>query len=144
MAFTQFVRKFKKKSPLDCDIKVMQAHVVNSAAETNLIVPIPWENVRLVKWVGVVAEAIDATGGSEIDLELNAAAGTEMMTMTVAKSAAVGTVYEGTVSNQPALERLSASDSTRDAMNIEVDGSAAAAGSLNMIFYFEPEHDKVS
>ena len=141
--FTVFSRQCSKTSPLDSDVKVLHAYVRNIVtAEVNILVPIPWENVRLVKAVACVAEAIAATA-LEIDLELNIAGGTEMMTITVAKSSAVGEVLEATVTTQSACERLSASEGTRDAINIEKNDSAGTAGAVNLYMIFEPELDSV-
>ena len=137
--FTAFSRQFDKTSPLDSDVKVLHAYVRNIVtAEVNMLVPIPWENQRLVKAVACVAEAIAATA-LEIDLELNIAGGTEMMSITIAKSSAVGQVLEGTVSNQSACERLGGKEGVRDAINIEKNDSAGSSGAVNLYMIFEPD-----
>jgi hypothetical protein len=142
--FTVFSRAFMKSDVHDSDVKMISAHIRNIVSgEVNTLVPIPWENVRLVKAVASITEAVDAVADWEIDLELNAAAGTEMMTITIAASAAVGAVYEATVTTESACQNLSAAIAARDAINIESDGSATPTGAANLYFYFEPELDTV-
>jgi len=141
---TVFSRAFMKSDVHDSDVKMITAHIrniVSGAVDT--LVPIPWENVRLVKIVGAVTEVIDNVGDWELDFELNAASGTEMMTMTVTKNSAVGTVWEATVSTESACQNLSAAIAARDAINIESDGAATPTGAMNLYFYFEPELDTV-
>jgi len=138
--FTTFSRHHKKTSPLDCDVKVIHAHLRRVVStEDNTMVPIPWEGVRLVRSVAIVTEAVNAVAW-EIDLELNAAGGTEMMTMSVAKSSAVGAIFEASVTTQSACERLSAKEGTRDAINIESNAAAGTpTGAVNIYMMFEPE-----
>jgi len=144
--FTVFSRQYMKSTPLDCDVKCLTAHIRNiTSAEVNIPVPIPWENVRLVKAIAVVTEVIDDVGAWAIDFELNAAGGTEMMSLDIAKSAAVGTIYEATTTTESACQNLSAANASRDAVVIEADSAAAASylGAANIYLYFEPELDTV-
>ena len=126
-----------KRCPLPVDPAVISVHVPNSAAETNLLVPVPWDNCTLIHAETNVAEEIDATDAMEIDLELNAAGGTEMMSITVAASSAVGTIDTATVTSKSACQGLSRSDTSKDYICVEVDGSAAAAGSVNLFMFFQ-------
>jgi len=143
--FTVFSRHHDKTDPLDCDIKVAWAYIRNVvSAEVNAPVPIPWEDVRLVKAIAVVSEVVDNVGNWEIDLELNAAGGTEMMSISITKNSAVGAIFESTVTTQSACERLSSRHPTRDAIVIESDGSATPTGAVNMWFIFEPDSDNVA
>lgn len=131
MAYT---RKTSKRCPLPVEPVVLSCHLVNTVAETNVPISIPWEDVELVYAYTVCTEAIDATGAMEIDLELNAAGGTELATITVAGSSAVGDIDEATISTR---SRLSYNDTSYDAVVAEVDGSAAADGSVMLFMYFE-------
>jgi len=81
--------------------------------------------------------AIDGSGAMEIDLELDAADGTAMATVSVTASDAVGTVTELTISDEAACSNLSRADTSRDAINFEIDGSSGAAGEVDVILYFE-------
>jgi hypothetical protein len=81
--------------------------------------------------------AIDNTGASKIDIELNAAAGGDMMTIALAQNGAVGTVTEATVVTAANCENLSRDNADRDAVNIEIDGSSSAAGGVMLYMYFE-------
>lgn len=126
--------------PIPCEPGVLSVHLTNTAAETNVLVYVPWKNCKLAYAYTVVLVAIDATAAMEIDLELNAAAGTEMMSISVAKSSAVGDIDEATVSSAAACTGLDRDSSARDAINIEVDGSSGAAGSVMLFMYFEPAY----
>jgi hypothetical protein len=75
----------------------------------------------------------------EIDLELNAASGTEMMSITVAASAAVGDIDEATVSTPSACANLSRENADRDVVNIEVDGSTTGTGGVMLHMFFESD-----
>jgi len=142
--FTVFSRQYMKSTPLDCDVKMLTAHVRNIvSAEVNIPVPVPWENVRLVKAVAVVTEVVDGVANWEIDLELNAAGGTEMMTITITKSSAVGAIFEATTTTESACQGLTSKFATLDAIVIESDGSATPTGAANIFLYFEPELDTV-
>ena len=123
--------------PIPAEPAVLSCYVPNTAAETNILLYVPWKQCKLSHAYTVVVAAIDATDAMEIDLELNAAGGTEMMTLTVAASSAVGTIDEATVSSQAACENLSSDTAARDAVNVEVDGSAAADGAVMLYLYFE-------
>lgn len=125
------------RCPLPVDPSVISLYVPNSAAETNILVPIPWDNCDLIHAETNVVAAVDSSGAMEIDLELNAAGGTEMMTITVAASSAVGTIDTGTVSSASACKGLSRSDSSKDYICVEVDGSASAAGGVMLYLYFQ-------
>ena len=128
-----YVRQMLPTRPGPGDPGVLWVYLQNSAAETNCTVKVPWDNVELVYGYTYVATAIDATANCEIDLELNAAGGTELGTATIAKSAAVGTVGDITIdtSNKTPL-------GNGNAINVEVDGSASAAGAVMVYLYFEP------
>jgi len=142
--FTVFSRAFMKSDVHDSDIKMITAHIRNIvSAEVNTLVPIPWENVRLVKAVACITEVVDNIGDWEIDLELNAAGGTEMMTISITKNSAVGALFEATISTPAACKNLSAALAARDAICIESDGAATPTGAANIFFYFEPELDTV-
>ena len=131
-----YTAKKKNSMPIPVEPAVLPVIVQNSAAESNVLVPIPWKYCELVHAVAIVTTAIDATGGMSIKLELNAAGGTEMMTIVVPASSAAGTNVEGTISNAAACRNLDRDCASRDAVNIEVDGSANAAGEVQILMYF--------
>jgi hypothetical protein len=74
----------QNKMPLPVEPAVLSCHLVNSTAATDVPVYVPWKRCKLVYAYTVVTEAIDATGAMEIDLELNAAGGTEFASISVA------------------------------------------------------------
>ena len=116
------------------DPMVVCAYVQNSAAETNVKIPVPWNDVKCTYIYSVVETAIDGTGNMEVDFEFNAAGGTEFATLTVAASAAVGTVTEGTITNSTTAALFT----EKSFINVEIDGSSTGTGALNLYFYFEP------
>ena len=73
----------------------------------------------------------------EIDLELNAAGGTEIMTITVAQNAAIGDVDEASYTTESASENLDRTDTAKDAINIEIAGSASTTWQGMLYMYFE-------
>ena len=133
MAFTRY-NSMVPASPLPNDPGVLWAHITNSASETNIPVYVPWDNCQLVHAYTTVTTAIDSTADMEIDLELTEAGGTEIMTISVPKSSAVGTVTEATFTSRAAGRHLK----NGSIIMVEVDGSAAAAGAANIYLYFEP------
>ena len=111
--------------------------LARAAGDLNVPVKVPWKNCKLV-YAYVVTTTVVATADFEVDLELDAASGTEMMSITVANSgSAVGTVTEATLSNQEACEWLDRDNADRDTINIEAEASAGA-GVLDLYMYFEP------
>ena len=123
--------------PIPVQPAVLSVYVPNTAAETNISVYIPWRNCRLAYAYAVNVTAIDNTGTSKIDIELNAAAGGDMMTIALAQNGPVGTVTEATVVTQANCENLSREDTGRDAVNIEIDGSSTGTGAVMLYMYFE-------
>ena len=118
-----------------CNNPGLVSHLCNnSAAETNMALKVPWDNVNLVYGYTAVTTAIDATGSTTIDLELTKAGGTAIATQTIAKSAAVGTITEFTF-NEPLVAKGLDRKST---INVEIDGSATGSGQFMLYLYFEP------
>lgn len=110
----------------------------NSAAETNVLVDIPWKNCRLAHAMAVVTTAIDGAGSMVVDIELNAAGGGDIMSLSATASAAVGTQYNATFDDATKGDSLDRDDSARDKINIEIDGSTTGTGQLMLYMYFEP------
>jgi len=117
---------------------VISCYVPNSASETNILVPVPWTNCRLAHAETNVVTALDTVAAMEIDLELNAAGGTEMMSITVAASSSVGDIDTATVTNEAACKNLSYDNANRDYIAVEVDGSTTGTGAVMLFMYFEP------
>jgi hypothetical protein len=109
-------------------------HYVKNSNQSDVSIRVPWDDVKLVYIYSIVETAIDGNGDCVLTFEFNAAAGTEIATMTVATSAAVGDIDEATFSdrlNQPVFWNGSA-------VNIDINGDSSPAGALNIYFYFEP------
>ncbi len=113
-------------------------HVNNSAGSTNYLLDIPWKGCKLVAAYTVVTTLIDTVAAMEIDIELNAASGTEMMSIQVAAASAVGTQDYASVSSAAACNKLDRDDADRDKVNIEVDGSTTGTGAATVHMFFEP------
>ena len=132
--------------PIPAEPMVLHCYL-NNADNTNTLVYIPWKSCKLVHAYTTILKAIDAGSGTVLTLELNAAAGSAMMTITVAASAAVGDIDEGTkpatISNDTwhaNRGQLDRGNSNRDAINIDVNGDASPGGALWLTMYFEPDY----
>lgn len=134
-----FDATLSKKCPLPVDPSVISVYVPNSASEINILVPVPWERCQLIHAETNVVTVIDGDGAMEIDLELNAAGGTEMMSIQVAASSAVGTIDTATVSSATACKGLDRTNSSTDYINIEVDGSATGTGAVMLYLFFQSD-----
>jgi len=124
--------------PIPVEPGVVSVYVPNSAAETNIPVYVPWRNCKLSYAYTVCVTGIDTAGAMAIDLELDAASGTEIMTISVAASSSVGDIDEATFTSQAAGKNLSYDNTSRDAVNVEVDGSTTGTGAVMLYMYFEP------
>jgi hypothetical protein len=102
-----------------------------------VIIPVPWRNCRLVYGYTVVAKAIDGTGDMVCLIQLDAANGTQMASVTIPASSAVGAVTEFTITTESVCSNLGRDDTGRDAISIDVDGSTTGTGSANFYFYLE-------
>ena len=130
----------RETMPIPVEPAVLSCYAANSSSETNTVVYVPWKNCKLAHAYSVVVSACSATSAvTNIDLELNAADGTEMMSIEVAAGTqAVGTIDEASITSQSACENLSSDNASRDAVNIEVDGPTDAGGAFMVYMYFEP------
>ncbi len=127
--------------PVPADPGLIWTRVVCTSTEANTAVKVPWNNVRLSYAYCIyiptdtAATILDA-GDWEIDLELDEAGGTELMTITVASGAAAGTVYEATYVDEHACGGLS----DQSTINIESDGAdTVTVGAVNLYLYFEQD-----
>jgi len=124
--------------PIPADPAVLCVNVVTGTATVDVPVYVPWENCRLAYAYGILTGAALTTAQScDVDLELNAAGGTEQMSMNFAAGSAIGTVAEASVSDAAACKNLDRDDADRDAVNIEA--VSGAANEVMVFMYFEPE-----
>lgn len=131
MAYT---RKREPGCPLPVEPQVLAVSLINSAAAADYPIYVPWKNVELTYAYSVVTSAIDNTGSVSVKFELNAASGTSLGTMTVAQNASAGTLADWTAGT---ASHLSSDNTSIDAVNIEVDGSATGTGEFTIFMYFE-------
>jgi hypothetical protein len=127
-----YTRRSDPKRPGPGDPGVIWHVINNSAAETNIPIQVPWDDVELVYAYTAVQTIIDNTAAVEIDLELNAAGGTELASLSIAKNSGVGTITEFTMN--PETRTVLARNSS---IVVEVDGSSTGTGRLNLFLYFE-------
>ena len=122
--------------------------MLHNADNENVPVYVPWKSCKLVHAYTTILTAIDAGTGTVLTLELDAAAGSAMYTITVAASAAVGDIDEGTKpttisyatwdANRGQLDR---SNTSRDAINIDINGDGTGdAGTMWLTMYFEHDY----
>lgn len=112
--------------------------VTRTTAELNVSVYVPWKNCKLA-YAYAVTTTVVGTANFEIDLELNAASGTEIMSITLpTASSAVGDIAEATFSNASAGYNLDRDNADRDAINIEIGAHESGAAAAMVFMYFEP------
>jgi hypothetical protein len=112
--------------------------VAPNNATGDIPVYVPWDSCKLVYAYTVTTVAEGNQGAVEIDLELDAASGSEIMSITVAQNAAIGDLDEATTyTTEAASENLGRKDTSRDAVNIEITGAASTAWQGMLYMYFE-------
>jgi len=123
--------------PVPTEPGVLMLNVARTTAELNYPIYIPWKNCRLV-YAYAITTVVVGTADMEIDIELDAAGGTEIMTITVATaSSAIGDITEATFTDESAGQSLDRDDSARDAVVLEVGLDATGAGAATVVMYFE-------
>ena len=130
MAYTP---KRGNSMPVPVEPAVIPVYV--KAADTEILISIPWTNCQLVHMEGCFKTA-EATDVGTIDAELNAAGGTVMMSLAVSATQTAGSVAEATVSDAAAMKRLDRSSDDRGAINLAMAGSAADYDCI-IYMYFE-------
>lgn len=124
--------------PIPTEPGILSVHLEVATATKDVAVYVPWKTCRLSYAYSVLTGSSTTTGQTvDVDLELNAAGGTEMMSINHAAGSAVGSVAEGSVTTKAACKNLDRANADRDAINIEHVGSIATTVMLYM--YFEPE-----
>lgn len=124
--------------PIPVEPAVLSIHLAALSTSTlDIPVYVPWDSCRLVHAYTVTTVAEGNVNAIEIDLELNAASGTEIMTITVAQNAAVGDLDEATVTTAAAQLNLGRQDTSRDAINIELASAGASSWEGMLFMYFE-------
>ena len=137
MAYT---RLKEPNCPIPADPGVICTYVPLTQAESNVPVKVPWNSCQFVyaysTYVSDETSGILDKGDCEIDFELDAADGTELMSITVASGSAVGTIDEATVSDALACTGLN----NQSTIMIEVDAALTSTlGGFNIYMYFEPD-----
>lgn len=112
-----------------------------AAAETNISVPVPAKNCRLIH-VEAITTTVVVTGNFVIDLELDTAGGSAIGTITaLAASSAIGDIATLTWANmtQANAKNLSYDNASRDRINLELNGTADAAA-VQLFLFFEADY----
>jgi hypothetical protein len=107
---------------------------VASSTPVDIELKVPWDNVKLVYGYSIITVVNSSHATFNVDIELTTAGGTAMATMAPAKSDAVGTVTELTISDPAACGDLN-DDSI---LNLEVTGTSSSTGQMMLYLYFEP------
>ena len=125
---------YARKSGADCPVGgdpwIKTIKVPLTTDETNIPVYVDYNNANLVHVRATVAAVTDGLV-NEIDIEVGAAGGTEVATMTILSSSAVGAVFDATLSNEPARLGLSYTQT----LMIEQSG-ASSVGTVSLDFIF--------
>lgn len=133
-----YTANINNSMPIPTEPGVLSCYVANSAGTSDVLVYVPWKNCRLAYAYSVVVAKVDTAAGLDIDLELNAAGGGDIMSIAHSASDAIGTVAEATFDDSTLGMGLDRDDSTKDAVNIEMTGTNAT-GAVMVYMYFEPE-----
>jgi len=131
MAYT---RRNKPGCPLPVEPAVICTQILNVATATDYPIYVPWNDCELVYAYALTTVASDNNSDVALKFELNAASGTSLGTMTITKNSSVGTVTDWTAGTRV---RLSADNTSLDAVNIEIDGDASPSGEFMIYMYFE-------
>jgi len=121
--------------PIPIEPAVLSVYL--TAATTELLIPIPWKNCKLVHVVACFDVTASAATGS-IDFELNAEGGGDMFTIAVGSEQGAGTQVEGTVVTASNCTDLDRDDTARDNTNIEVSGDVTTYTCM-VYLYFEAQ-----
>jgi len=119
------------------NLAVMSILCTRPASTADLPVPVPAKNCRLIH-VEAITTTVVATADYVIDLELNAASGSAIGTITIATSgSAIGTIDTLVWANmtQANAQNLSYDDANRDYINLELNGNAAAGACMLYLFF---------
>jgi len=120
--------------PADPGMVSILLNQVAAASPVDIELKVPWDNVKLVYGYSIITVKNNSKATFNVDVELTTAGGTAMATMAPAKSAAVGTVTELTISDDAACDDLN----DGSIINLEVTGAASAVGQMMLYLYFEP------
>jgi hypothetical protein len=138
-----YTKRSMHEMRVPCEPAVLAVHLRAVGGSTlDLPIYVPWENCCLAYAYVVTTVAEGNKGTVEIDLELNAASGTEIMSIQVAQNAAVGDIDEASFTSgatgEQAGQNLNADVAARDAINIELASTAATTWRGTLFMYFEP------
>lgn len=138
MTYTR-IMPVSMKIPVEPAVLSVDLVVPTGGSAGDVPVYVPWKNCKLVYAYVVTTVAEGNKGTVEIDLELNAASGTEIMSIQVAQNAAIGDLDEATTwTSEAAAKDLSSNNADRDVVNVEVDGTATSTWQGTLFMYFEP------
>ena len=140
MTYTRIVEP-TTKIPLEPAVLSVDLTAATDGSASDVPVYVPWKNCKLAYAYVVTTVAEADKGAVGIDLELNAASGTAIGTITVAQNALVGDVDElSSFTSESAGENLHSNVSTRDAINVEVDGANTTTWAGTLFMYFVPNY----
>jgi hypothetical protein len=139
MTYTR-IMPVSSRLPLEPAVLSVDLVVPTGGTAGDVPVYIPWSQPCKLQYAYVVTTVAEGNKGTvEIDLELNTASGTEIMSIQVAQNAAIGDIDEATTwTDEDAAKNLSADNADRDIVNVEVDGTATSTWQGTLFMYFEP------
>lgn len=125
--------------PIPVEPSVLSTYVPVGAATAgyDITVQIPWKNCRLVHAYSNVVATLDTAAAPTVALELNAAGGTAIGTITAAAGDTPGTQDE-IASIGTAGRGLNRDDTSKDAINLNAK-STNATGAFMVHMFFESE-----
>jgi hypothetical protein len=140
MAYTRIVEP-TTKIPLEPAVLTVDLTAGTDGGALDNLVYVPWKNCKLA-YAYVITTVAEADKGTvAVKLELNAASGTVIGTITVLKNAGVGDVAElSAFTYEYAGENLHSDVTLRDAINIETDGANTTTWAGTLFMYFVPNY----
>jgi len=126
--------------PLEPAVLSIHLAALSAGTATDTAVYIPWKNCKLAYAYTVTTTAEGDKGAVTCKLELDAAGGSEIGTVTIAKNAAVGDIDEIVFATEAYGENLHSDVSNRDAINIETDGVSTTTWQGMLFMYFVPNY----
>jgi len=110
-----------------------------TAAHTEILIPIPWKNCRLVGTTYSQDIVSGGTGTATLELELDAPSGSVMNTVTLSCGQAAGSLVDGVMATTTSYAKnLDRGTAARDHINIEVTVGSQTGFAGMLYMYFEP------
>jgi len=127
---------FQNTLPIPVEPAVKSTYMISASGGANVPMYIPWEYCQLDYSRATVVEIL-GTSTMTLALKLDTSTGAELHSITLSSLAAVGAVFEGTVTTQANCENLGRHNTDRDTIFVETSGTS---GSVMVELYFRSDY----